>query len=68
MRGRIKGAYGDEAVSDINGLVVPTIWEYNRDKRSTLWIEIENIKEEEKRPSFLVKNYMEKMNFPCKTT
>lgn len=67
LRGRIKGAYGDEAVSDINGLVIPTIWEYNRDKRSTLWIEIEKYKRREKRPSFLVKNYMEKMNFPCKT-
>lgn len=67
LRGSIKGTHGNEQVADINGLVIPTIWEYNTVGHSSLWIDIERYKRTERNPSFLVKNYLEKMVYPCKS-
>lgn len=67
LKGSIKGTHGNEQVADINGLVIPTIWEYNTVGHSSLWIDIERYKRTERNPSFLVKNNLEKIVYPCQS-
>ena len=67
LKGNIKGTHGNEQVSDINGLVIPTIWEYNKVGKSSLWIDIDKFKRNQRNPSYLVRNNLDKMVFPCQT-